>query len=279
MKIHLTLVALGLATLWGLALASSPREATGQEGSRDPERLIQLSDSTSIKAKYLVGYSNEQPKPTSKPLGEGAALLSLPETLTADLEDGWVEVEATLAGNGEGEIRWMIAPKVKTKVVGSTLLVATTKPGSIVVTAIALVGGKLSPFVSCTISVAGGSSPPAPRPGPIPTPSPAPAPGSSKLFVSVIVDPALATMAEQQLAFGPSLRDKVKAAGHTFNAFAVNDPNLQPPSKDNPRGTGLIAWFRSAGAGAVLVVQDEKGSVLKAIKLPGTEQAILEAIR
>ncbi len=258
MRIQLTLLTLGLA----LVFLSGVTEGQQTDRSKWPSgQIIVREDGTVLGigplAKADEQPKQESPKATAKEANSKssatAVLLTLPAELQADIEDGWVEVEATL--NGEGEVRWMVSPRVKTRVVGNTLLVATTKPGTIVVTAIALVGGKLSQFQSCNVLVAGGSSP-TPRPTP-PGPTPAPPPVSSELFVSVIVDPALATMAEQQLALSPTLRNAVKAGSGTYNAFASTDPILQPASQQNPKD----------------------GKVVKAIKLPATEQGVLEALR
>ncbi len=250
MRIQLTLLTLGLA----LVFLSGNLSGDEQPKQEPPKATAKEAN----------------PKPSA-----AAVLLSLPAELTADPEDGWVEVEATL--NGEGEVRWMVSPRVKTKIVGNSLMVATTKPGTITVTAIALVGGKLSPFVSTNISVSGGSSPP-PKPTP-PGPGPVSPPVSSELFVSVIVDPALATMAEQQLALSPTLRNAVKAGGGTYNAFASTDPILQPASQQNPKGLGLIAWYKNTGSASVLILQNKDGKVLKSIKLPLTEAEVLKVIQ
>ncbi len=179
---------------------------------------------------------------------------------------------------GDGEVKWMLAPQVKSKVFGNSMIIAVPRePGAKVqVIAVGSVGGKLSGFVSCTITTSGTAA----RPGTGAVPqAPAGPVASGKVFVTVVINLAAATQAETQLAYSQSLRAAIKTQGGVYNVYADNDPVLRARSAQNPNGINLLPFYQQLGSPAIFLVQNERGDVVKSGKLPSSEAELLGLLK
>lgn len=197
--------------------------------------------------------------------------LELPPDQEVSASEGFVSLEAKL--KKPGDVRFLVvgSEKVKYTAFGTTLIVSVppTPGAQISVFAVALVDGKLTDFVTSTITVRG---PPQPQPpGPNPPPGPTPPQVFGKLHVTVVEDAQARTPETAALLGSQSLRQALTQAGHSFHLLDARDPRVAQLK--------LNQAFTQTPA---LIFQTQDGRVVpqgKAFPLPRNEQDFLALVK
>jgi hypothetical protein len=154
------------------------------------------------------------------------------------------------------------------------LVVAPEDSQAVLVIAVGFVEGKPTPFARSYILSAkagpGGEDDPGKKPRPPPKPDPVKPLPVGKLHVTLVLDYATLAPPAATLANSPSLHKSLADAGHALHVLAATAPEVAARRLDR--------FVKEAGGPAVVVVQDEKGKVLRAVRLPGTEAELLALI-
>jgi hypothetical protein len=170
-----------------------------------------------------------------------------------------------------GDVQFLVLAtegKVEYVTAGKSVVFAQPATGTVYVYGVAVVGGKLTPFARCVVTTAGS---PAPAPGPGP-PEPGPAQLiKGRLHVTVIEDPAQRSREIAAVVTSPNLPESLKARGHVWRVYDVNDPQVKAKRLD-------VAVQRAGGVPA-LVIQTDDGVVQYAGKLPADEPGVLAVVR
>lgn len=126
-------------------------------------------------------------------------------------------------------------------------------------------------FISRDISIGGEIQPPLPPPVPDPTPLVK----GGKFFVIVVRSLDMSNPKIESIIANDEFRDGLKAKGHIFRAIV--------PTSAAAKEAGLEEWITEAGGTPALILMDAdastRGKVRAAVRLPNTEQGILDEIR
>lgn len=202
--------------------------------------------------------------------------LELPPDQTVTADEGFVTVQAKT----KGEVNWLVlcvTGNVKVKYVAvpasnSIIVSIPPVPKTVIsVFAVALVDGKMTPFVRTNITVGpGGNVTPPPVDPPFPPVNPPPLPLAKTLHVTFVVDLNSTTPALAQVLNSPTLRKAITDRGNYFRLYDMTSPVVVQKKLD--------AAVKRAGGSAVMIIQKEDGTVLTAIPAPSSEAAVIAEI-
>ena len=200
--------------------------------------------------------------------------LSLPAPQKVKAGEGWVEITATCAQPVTFDVEAQLDdPKAtfKSRVIDDkTVLVSVPCCGGIIrVTAVAIVGGKLTPFVRTYVEIEG-REPPAPPTPPAPPAPPKQRP-AGKLSLVLVIDQQGGDPTSAALAASPTLRKAVNDAGASLHVFDARSAVIAQQN--------LTKYVADASGAPALIILDSTGTVWAAKHLPATEAEVIQTLK
>lgn len=200
--------------------------------------------------------------------------LKLPKSFSVPHDEGFV----TITAECKGQVQWLILTanpvRIKYKATANPPEVDIAIPPVecvLSVFAVAVIDGKITPFVRTDITVTGPRGPPGPGPGPGPGPKPPILPPGTKLHVTVVEDPAKRTVAITNVVESAKVIAELRQDGHVYRVYSVRDPEVVKKRLDQ--------FVAKAGGVPALIIQTDDGIVQRAIPLPTSADELLTTVR
>lgn len=221
------------------------------------------------------------PKKPSPPTvkTDGVDGIELPDDMVVPANEGFVSVQASC----KGTVKWLVIStfKIKYFVVDekkAVIVSVPSEPGAIVnVFAIGVIDGIPTDFVHTVITVEGENVDPEPKPKPEPKPNPNPNPTpkplpEGKIHYSIAFDPDPNKLTPEiaRVLNSEAVRNAITGKGDVLRIREITSPIWAQVKLDKR--------IEAVGGDFVLVVQNDKGNVLAAQKVPATEKDFLDLI-